>query len=263
MDVLRRSTPHETMLRRGMRSKVAVGLFLVQLSQSFRAPVNRWSSLVNPLHPLPSVSQYPRIQLSLRKELTTTPPEAAAHGTRMRRATGGEQGCAELAPPHVSVARAREDADTLFAEAVATYKTIIEDRVASAETLVEGMQALEEVFRLDFEAVRDSQYGTEDSRRSMINVTCMRPASSVAAAQGMRDDALRALALEPGRVCREGRCCDACSRVLLPHLASSKECLKMMQHAVAFLPGQGINVIHYKHCFIFICVSVYYMKITL
>ena len=198
-----------------MRSTVAVGLFLVQLSQSFRVPVDRWSSIGARLQPLarPTPPRGPRMQLSLRNE-----------------------------PIHVSVARAHKDADTLFAEAVATYKTIIEDRGVSAETLVEGMQALEEVFRLDFEAARDSQYGTEDSMRSMMNVTCMRPASSVAAAQGMRDDALRALALEPGRVCREGRCCDACSRVLL-HLASSNECLKMMQHAVTFLPGQGVNII--------------------
>jgi hypothetical protein len=214
-----------------MRSTVAVGLFLVQLSHSFRLPVDRWSLLGARLQPLarPAPPRGPRMQLSL----TTTPPAAAAP----------RLGYAERAPTHESVARAREDADTLFAEAIATYKTIIEDRGVSAETLIEGMQALEEVFRLDFEAARDAQYGTEDSGRSMMNVTCMRPASSVAAAQGMRGDALRALALEPGRVCREGRCCDACSRVLLPHLASSNECLKMMQHAVAFLPGQGVNII--------------------
>jgi len=218
-----------------MRTTVAVGLFLVQLSQSFRVPVDRWTSLGARLQPLarPAPSRGPRMQLALRKHRITTQPAAAAP----------RLGCAERVPTHVSVARAREDADTLFAEAVATYKTIIEDRGVSAETLVEGMQALEKVFRLDFEAARDSQYGTEGGGRSILNVTCMRPASSVAAAQGMRDDALRNLALEPGRVCREGRCCDACSRVLLPHLASNNECLKMMQHAVAFLPGQGVNII--------------------
>ena len=53
----------------------------------------------------------------------------------------------------------------------------------------------------------------------------------------MRDGALRALALEPGRICSDGRCCDACSRVLLPRLASDAECLQLVQHAAAFLPS--------------------------
>ena len=221
-----------------MRAAVALAVvLLVQLSQSFRMPASSLGSLPRGAPHPPPPPRHLRLQLGLRRTV-----RGGCTGAAVAAAGRGGQGCAERVSSRVSAGAG--DADALFAAAVAIYEQAVrEGGEPSAESLIAGLQALEEVFRLDFEEARVTQYEAADSRRSLMNVTCMRPARSAPAAAGheMRDGALRALALEPGRICSDGRCCDACSRVLLPRLASDAECLQLVQHAAAFLPSPDIG----------------------
>ena len=74
---------------------------------------------------------------------------------------------------------------------------------------------LRTVFEADFELLRVS-------KKLITNVTCMCPAEGHGAQ--LFDDELLALPLRPGRVCADGGCCEACSRVTYPALASAAEC---------------------------------------
>lgn len=76
---------------------------------------------------------------------------------------------------------------------------------------------LRETFDNDFARLMNT--GTQ----RVQNVTCLQPEAGASGMQRFDDDLL-AVPLQPGRVCEDGDCCDACSRVLLPDFATREEC---------------------------------------
>ena len=105
--------------------------------------------------------------------------------------------------------------------------------------MVEGMHLLQKVFDLDIEDVKATQYVPHG--RSLLNVTCMRPRGGewLDAAETRHyviNDELLAMDLEPGRLCENGACCDACSRVVLPSMATGAECNEIMSRTNDLLP---------------------------
>jgi len=88
--------------------------------------------------------------------------------------------------------------------------------VDNSETLSPSVPGLlRDVFARDFEKLLSI-------KRTVQNVTCMRPADENAV--GVYCPDLRKLALRPGRVCQDGDCCEACSRVSVPGFATPAEC---------------------------------------
>ena len=75
---------------------------------------------------------------------------------------------------------------------------------------------LREVFDDDFARLLHAQ-------KSVHNLTCMQPAVA-ADERPLFGEELLAVPLQPGRACRDGECCDACSRIFLPDFASHDEC---------------------------------------
>lgn len=136
-------------------------------------------------------------------------------------------------------------ADEMFDAAVDIYEQAAERGTANAkrdEQLVEGMRLLEKVFELDFEHVKAKQY--IEHGRSLVNVTCMRPrggehADAADTGHYITNDELLAMDLEPGRLCENGACCDACSRVQLPSIATEAECNEMISRAIILFPPES------------------------
>ena len=138
---------------------------------------------------------------------------------------------------------AKAAADSLFAEAVGMYERLAGIAAApDTDAVVKPLQLLDEVFRLDFEVVKASQYGAEGAR-TIANVTCMRP-RSVEDRQNpqLQNEALAAVDLQCGRACLGGFCSEGCSRVQLPHFASAAECSEMVDRCNFYLPGIDAGV---------------------
>jgi hypothetical protein len=141
-------------------------------------------------------------------------------------------------------------ADSMFASAVKVYDQLCATKEKSPganrdKLLVEGLRLLEQVFELDFEVVKTMQYGAQGAR-SLANVTCMRPLGgrhkdSVDTGQFIMNDELLEMQLEPGRLCEGGACCNACSRVHLPNLATAAECKEMMSRSNDILPPEPLE----------------------
>ena len=84
------------------------------------------------------------------------------------------------------------------------------------------------------------QYATPTAR-DVVNVTCMRPRNVHELGHDdsgfVMNEELLAMPLEPGRLCQDGACCDACSRVQLPQVMTARECHEMMAGSSAVMPG--------------------------
>lgn len=121
---------------------------------------------------------------------------------------------ATLQPRGAVASPSLDRADAAFEAAVRH----LEERALStsdAPLSAEVPRLLRAAFDADFERLRASE-------RHVANVTCLQPVDPENGQ--LFDDELINLALKPGRVCADGSCCDACSRVTFPALASAAEC---------------------------------------
>ena len=106
------------------------------------------------------------------------------------------------------------DADAVFEIAVSHCEAAVGSPDARLSAEVPAL--LRHVFAADFSRLVRA---CDDGCSLVRNVTCMRPEEGAAASQLFDDELLR-LPLRPGRACIGGACCDACSRILWPSLAT-------------------------------------------
>ena len=139
-----------------------------------------------------------------------------------------------------SVRSDRVHADQLFTRALEIFQHVVAMGASAArqEQMIVGMRLLEEVFDLDFEVVLSTHYVDKvSSYRSLVNVTCMRPQGGHHDdSESHMDENLLGMALEPGRLCAGGSCCEACSRVLLSKIATEDECEELAMLSNALMP---------------------------
>ena len=152
----------------------------------------------------------------------TSPPSLSAKIAAAQRRSGA----AALKAP----ASLTNIPDTAFEAAVHLCEARAR-QVGDATLSPEVPRLLRRVFEGDFE--RLLRGNREVSR---INVTCMQPAPGSSGAQ-LFDDELLALPLRPGRACLGGSCCDACSRVVFPALATHAECDALLQQLANLMPS--------------------------
>jgi hypothetical protein len=198
---------------------VMITLLILQWAQAF---------VTRPLRFLPSVSTRP-------PAATRPPRPCGVHRHSSLQST--DVRLVDCCTPS-GTTDARAAADMLFAEAVDLYERLAgAAQPPQADAVVDALQLLDQVFRLDFEALKASHY-SPGGGRSLVNVTCMRPRSDEDRRNPLlQNEALAALDLECGRACLGGCCSEGCSRVWLPHLASAAECNAMVDGSSAYLPG--------------------------
>lgn len=73
--------------------------------------------------------------------------------------------------------------------------------------------------------------------KSVRRVPCRRPVKAESG-YGRFDEDLLTLCTESGdRICKNGRCCEVCSRVVMPDLATTSECNIVRRRVESILPG--------------------------
>ena len=134
------------------------------------------------------------------------------------------------ARPFISqpAAMAQSRADAAFEAAVQHCSAAMQTQMLSQE--VPGL--LRTCFAEDHQAHLERVVAINSPAKLVQNVTCMRPAEGVDGSWCF-DEALFGLSLREGRACVGGACCDACSRVCWPDLATPEE-----MHAFRTLANQ-------------------------
>lgn len=137
-------------------------------------------------------------------------------------------------------------ADAAFERAVQLCEAKVRAPMGAVPLSAEVPRLLRQTFEADFERLLQSD-------KVVTNLTCMRPAAGAEGSQRF-DGELLGLALERGRVCLGGDCCNSCSRVIFRALASRQESECFRQHLSAVMSPAAQHP-HHNLYFIACCAA--------
>jgi hypothetical protein len=149
-----------------------------------------------------------------------------------------------VASTFVSAAASEATDSRLAADTTFEYATLVCERMAhsSGEAVTEedfvAFQSVPHLLRTVFDA--DFEHYRELCRpsASIQQLRCLRPTDSAdygPSGPNIRGDNLMSLETEAGRVCLDGACTDACSRVVVPTFATHAECEELCRLAPALM----------------------------